>query len=51
MNIPPGIQIGFDLDLDRERGFTISSDGVVVIAKGDGVEELEPSEQLALDSV
>ena len=51
VNIPPGIQIGFDLDLDRERGFTISSDGVVVIAKGDGVEELEPSEQLALDSV
>jgi glucose-1-phosphate adenylyltransferase len=51
VNIPPGIQIGYDLDLDRERGFTISSDGVVVIAKGDGVEELEPSEQLALDSV
>ena len=51
VNIPPGIQIGYDLDLDRERGFTISSDGVVVIAKGDGIEELEPSEQLALDSV
>ncbi|MBI84176.1 MAG: glucose-1-phosphate adenylyltransferase [Planctomycetaceae bacterium] len=51
VNIPPGIQIGFDLDLERERGFTISDAGVVVIAKGDGVEQLEPSHQLALDSV
>jgi hypothetical protein len=39
------------LDLERERGFTISDAGVVVIAKGDGVEQLEPSHQLALDSV
>ena len=51
VRIPPGIQIGFDLNLDRQRGFTISEQGVVVIAKGDGVDHLEPTERLALDSV
>ena len=29
--IPANATIGFDLDLDRERGFTISDDGVVVM--------------------
>lgn len=32
--VPPGTQIGVDLDVDRARGFTISDAGVVVIPKG-----------------
>ncbi len=35
VQIPPHFEIGYDLELDRSRGFTISENGVVVIAKGD----------------
>ncbi len=49
VKIPSGIEIGYDLDKDRERGFTVSDGGVVVIAKGDGVEHLEEQETVALD--
>jgi glucose-1-phosphate adenylyltransferase len=38
--IPPGVEVGYDLDKDRERGFTVSQGGIVVIAKADGVEEM-----------
>jgi glucose-1-phosphate adenylyltransferase len=38
VHIPPGIEIGYDVEQDRARGFTISEGGVVVIAKADGVE-------------
>ena len=41
VRIPPGFEIGFDPDEDRQRGFTVSDNGVVVIAKADGVEHLE----------
>jgi glucose-1-phosphate adenylyltransferase len=34
VRIPPGMQIGVNLDDDRNRGFTISDNGVVVIPKG-----------------
>ena len=34
VRIPPGMQIGVNLDEDRGRGFTISDNGVVVIPKG-----------------
>ncbi len=37
VNIPEGIEIGYDLDADRRRGFTVSEGGVVVIAKADGI--------------
>lgn len=43
VKIPQGVQIGYDLELDRRRGFTISEGGVVVIAKADGVEHVVPS--------
>ncbi len=33
VKIPPGTQIGYDLNADRERGFTISEHGVVVVPK------------------
>ncbi len=38
VHIPPGIEIGYNLEQDRQRGFTISEQGIVVIAKADGVE-------------
>lgn len=36
VEIPEGMEIGFNLDQDRERGFTVTESGVVVIAKADG---------------
>jgi glucose-1-phosphate adenylyltransferase len=36
VNIPAGEEIGFDLENDRRRGFTVTEEGVVVIAKADG---------------
>jgi glucose-1-phosphate adenylyltransferase len=38
VRIPEGMEIGYDLDQDRARGFTVSESGLVVIAKGDGFE-------------
>lgn len=35
--VPPGAEIGVNLDKDRARGFTVSDGGVVVIGKGDKV--------------
>jgi glucose-1-phosphate adenylyltransferase len=40
VKIPAGVEIGYDLDKDRERGFTISDGGIVVIAKADGIEHM-----------
>jgi glucose-1-phosphate adenylyltransferase len=40
VSIPPGVQIGYNLEEDRARGFTVSDRGIVVIAKADGVEQL-----------
>lgn len=38
VHIPPGIEIGYNVEQDRARGFTFSEGGIVVIAKADGVE-------------
>ncbi|MFO0901775.1 MAG: glucose-1-phosphate adenylyltransferase [Pirellulales bacterium] len=40
VHIPAGARIGFDLEQDRARGFTISDNGIVVIAKSDGIPEV-----------
>ncbi len=47
IQIPAGARIGYDLDEDRHNGFTVSPQGVVVIAATDGVEQLCHSSQLA----
>ena len=44
VSIPEGVEIGYDLQLDRQRGFKVTESGVVVVAKGDGVEHLHPAE-------
>ncbi len=38
VDIPPGIEIGYDHELDRSRGFVVSESGLTVIAKTHGVE-------------
>ncbi len=38
VHIPAGIEIGYDHDLDRSRGFVVTEQGVTVIAKTHGVE-------------
>ncbi len=44
VHIPPGIEIGYDHEHDRSRGFTVTENGVVVIAKADGVEHFAEAE-------
>jgi glucose-1-phosphate adenylyltransferase len=34
VRIPPHTTVGMDLEHDRQRGFTITEQGIVVIAKG-----------------
>lgn len=34
--VPEGTEIGYDLELDRQRGFTVTPSGLIAIAKGDG---------------
>ncbi len=43
VTIPPGMSIGYDLEVDRKRGFAISPNGVVVIAKNDSPEMADVS--------
>jgi glucose-1-phosphate adenylyltransferase len=35
VKIPAGTTVGHDLDYDRKRGFTVTEQGVVVIAKAE----------------
>lgn len=41
VRIPEGMEIGFDLDRDRDRGFTVTESGIVVIGQSDGCLTLE----------
>ncbi|MCH7686456.1 MAG: glucose-1-phosphate adenylyltransferase [Planctomycetes bacterium] len=41
VKVPEGMEIGFDLQRDKARGFTITESGIVVIAKSDGTSELQ----------
>ena len=38
VHIPAGIEIGYDHELDRSRGFTVTERGVTVIAKTHGMD-------------
>jgi glucose-1-phosphate adenylyltransferase len=42
--IPPGVEVGFDAEADRARGFTVTDKGITVIAKADGIEQLGDTE-------
>lgn len=35
VKLPEGTQIGYDLDKDRQAGYTVTESGIVVIGKGD----------------
>jgi glucose-1-phosphate adenylyltransferase len=37
VRIPPGMEIGYDHELDRNRGFTVTEKNVTVIAQTDGL--------------
>lgn len=41
VRIPEGMEIGYDLDRDRARGFTVTDTGIVVIGTSDGAPVLE----------
>ena len=38
VRVPAGFEIGWDRDADRARGFTVSDEGVTVVAKGEDLE-------------
>ncbi|TXT38994.1 MAG: glucose-1-phosphate adenylyltransferase [Planctomycetota bacterium] len=40
VQVPEEMEIGFDHDVDRQRGFTVTDSGLVVIAKSDGTSQL-----------
>ena len=46
IKIPQGARIGYDPEEDRANGFTISPQGIVIIAATDGVEQLSHATQL-----
>jgi glucose-1-phosphate adenylyltransferase len=39
VRIPEGAQVGYDLEADRARGYTVTESGIVVIPKVDGFHE------------
>ena len=45
VQVPAGFQVGLAPEIDRKRGFTVTENGITIIAKTDGVEQfLEPEE-------
>lgn len=43
VSIPAGLEIGYDIELDRRRGFTVSSNGIVTVAKTEDLSSLTRS--------
>lgn len=46
--VPAGAEVGYDLEHDRERGFTVTEGGVVVIAKAENSETFLRQRQAAV---
>ncbi|GAB6164868.1 glucose-1-phosphate adenylyltransferase [Thermostilla marina] len=46
VHIPPGVEIGFDPEQDRARGFVVTESGITVIAKSDGAAQFAETELL-----
>ncbi len=42
VHLPAGFEVGYDHDLDRRRGFTVTDNEVTIIAKTDGIEHFAP---------
>jgi glucose-1-phosphate adenylyltransferase len=38
VQLPPDTVIGYDIEEDRKRGFTVSENGIVVISKAESPE-------------
>jgi glucose-1-phosphate adenylyltransferase len=45
VSIPSGIEIGYDVEVDRARGFIITDNGLTVIAKTHGLEHFAPTSE------
>ena len=43
VKVPPNVEIGYDLEADRARGFQISEKGIVVLGKGTTIESAMPT--------
>jgi glucose-1-phosphate adenylyltransferase len=41
VRIPEGFEIGYDLEMDKKRGFTISNNGIVTVAKTEDLSLLD----------
>lgn len=41
VSVPEGMKIGYDLEADAARGFTVTESGIVVIAKVDGLADID----------
>jgi glucose-1-phosphate adenylyltransferase len=48
VQIPPGVEIGFNHEQDRARGFTVTDSGIVVIGKSDSVQGLITEPHMSL---
>jgi glucose-1-phosphate adenylyltransferase len=42
VHVPEGMKIGYDLDLDRARGFTVTESGIVAVGKAEDLSSHEP---------
>ncbi len=45
VEIPAGIEIGYDHELDRSRGFLVTDNGLTVLAKTHGLEHFGPRDE------
>jgi glucose-1-phosphate adenylyltransferase len=45
VRIPPGFEIGWNHELDRSRGLTVTEDGLTVVAKGEDLERFVLKDQ------